>query len=81
VPLGLAISSVFPQGIIVIPSLTSVLLDKTQWETPHQFNPNHFLDAEGNFVKREAFLPFSTGTQRPRPHRGVLIDNYRLSFG
>ncbi|KAM9292163.1 uncharacterized protein RDI95_004276 [Morus bassanus] len=50
-----------PKGIIVIPSLTSVLLDKTQWETPHQFNPNHFLDAEGNFVKREAFLPFSTG--------------------
>ncbi|PKU36624.1 hypothetical protein llap_13073 [Limosa lapponica baueri] len=49
-----------PKGIIVIPSLTSVLLDKTQWETPHQFNPNHFLDAEGNFVKREAFLPFST---------------------
>ncbi|NXR27441.1 CP2W1 protein, partial [Cinclus mexicanus] len=50
-----------PQGIIVIPSLTSVLLDKTQWETPHQFNPNHFLDAEGNFVKKGAFLPFSTG--------------------
>uniref|UniRef100_A0A8C9ESS1 CP2W1 protein n=1 Tax=Pavo cristatus TaxID=9049 RepID=A0A8C9ESS1_PAVCR len=50
-----------PKGIIVIPSLTSVLLDKTQWETPHQFNPSHFLDAEGNFVKREAFLPFSTG--------------------
>ncbi|XP_025971917.2 cytochrome P450 2W1-like [Dromaius novaehollandiae] len=50
-----------PKGIIVIPSLTSVLLDKTQWETPYQFNPNHFLDAEGNFVKREAFLPFSTG--------------------
>ncbi|KAM6350619.1 LOW QUALITY PROTEIN: uncharacterized protein FN964_007599 [Alca torda] len=50
-----------PKGIIVIPSLTSVLLDKTQWETPHQFNPNHFLDAEGNFVKREAFLPFSIG--------------------
>ncbi|XP_010204285.2 cytochrome P450 2W1 [Colius striatus] len=50
-----------PKGIIVIPSLTSVLLDKTQWETPHQFNPNHFLDAEGNFVKKGAFLPFSTG--------------------
>lgn len=56
-----AFNILFFQGIIVIPSLTSVLLDKTQWETPHEFNPNHFLDAEGNFVKREAFLPFSTG--------------------
>jgi len=57
----LCLHVLFLQGIIVIPSLTSVLLDKTQWETPHQFNPNHFLDAEGNFVKREAFLPFSIG--------------------
>ncbi|KAL8175359.1 UNVERIFIED_CONTAM: hypothetical protein K2H54_020619 [Gekko kuhli] len=50
-----------PKGTTVIPSLTSVLLDKTQWETPNQFNPNHFLDADGNFVMKEAFLPFSTG--------------------
>lgn len=57
----LCLCVLFFQGIIVIPSLTSVLLDKTQWETPHQFNPNHFLDAEGNFVKKGAFLPFSTG--------------------
>ncbi|NXJ70206.1 CP2W1 protein, partial [Rostratula benghalensis] len=50
-----------PKGTMVIPLLTSVLLDKTQWETPDEFNPNHFLDADGNFVKRKAFLPFSAG--------------------
>ncbi|EOB00943.1 Cytochrome P450 2W1, partial [Anas platyrhynchos] len=50
-----------PKGTTVIPLLTSVLLDKTQWETPDEFNPNHFLDSEGNFVKQKAFLPFSTG--------------------
>ncbi|XP_070617501.1 cytochrome P450 2W1 [Erythrolamprus reginae] len=50
-----------PKGTPVFPSLTSSLYDETQWETPNRFNPNHFLDAEGNFVKKEAFLPFSIG--------------------
>ncbi|XP_074057381.1 cytochrome P450 2W1-like isoform X2 [Macrotis lagotis] len=51
----------FPKGTPVIPLLTSVLLDKTQWKTPNEFNPSHFLDADGNFVKKAAFLPFSIG--------------------
>ncbi|KAK1153163.1 cytochrome P450 2K1-like [Acipenser oxyrinchus oxyrinchus] len=50
-----------PKGTPVIPLLSSVLSDKTQWETPHQFNPNHFLDSQGKFVKRDAFMPFSAG--------------------
>ncbi|KAG8544362.1 hypothetical protein GDO81_022613 [Engystomops pustulosus] len=50
-----------PKGTTVIPLLTSVLYDKNHWETPFQFNPNHFLDAEGKFVKKEAFVPFSAG--------------------
>lgn len=51
------------QGTTVIPLLTSVLLDKTQWETPDEFNPNHFLGVDGNFIKKKAFLPFSTGNE------------------
>ncbi|OWK11116.1 hypothetical protein Celaphus_00007376 [Cervus elaphus hippelaphus] len=50
-----------PKGTPVLALLNSVLLDETQWETPRQFNPGHFLDADGRFVKRPAFLPFSAG--------------------
>ncbi|KAJ7402741.1 hypothetical protein BTVI_83781 [Pitangus sulphuratus] len=49
------------RGTIVIPNIGSVLYDPEEWETPRQFNPGHFLDKEGNFIPREAFLPFSAG--------------------
>ncbi|XP_042338508.1 cytochrome P450 2J4-like isoform X2 [Plectropomus leopardus] len=48
-----------PKGTTLMSNLTSVLFDKSEWETPDTFNPGHFLDAEGKFVKREALLPFS----------------------
>lgn len=46
---------------VVIPLLTSVLYDKSEWESPHIFNPSHFLDKDGKFTRRDAFLPFSAG--------------------
>ncbi|KAM4548390.1 cytochrome P450 2J2-like [Odontesthes bonariensis] len=50
-----------PKGTAVMPNLTSVLFDKSEWETPDTFNPEHFLDADGKLVRKEAFLPFSAG--------------------
>ncbi|KAM4689017.1 cytochrome P450 2D17-like [Discoglossus pictus] len=50
-----------PKGTTVITNLSSVLKDETVWEKPLQFYPEHFLDAEGKFVKREAFMAFSAG--------------------
>ncbi|XP_042360761.1 cytochrome P450 2K1-like [Plectropomus leopardus] len=54
------------KGTVVYPLLTSVLWDESEWETPHVFNPAHFLNKDGMFVKRDAFLPFSAG------HRACL---------
>ncbi|XP_013923262.1 PREDICTED: cytochrome P450 2K1-like isoform X2 [Thamnophis sirtalis] len=50
-----------PKGSYVIPLLSSVLHDESQWEKPYKFYPEHFLDSEGKFVKRDAFMPFSAG--------------------
>ncbi|XP_027140509.1 cytochrome P450 2K1-like [Larimichthys crocea] len=49
------------KGTPVLPIFYSVLLDKNEWEAPHTFNPSHFLDKDGKFIKRDAFMPFSAG--------------------
>ncbi|TDH00728.1 hypothetical protein EPR50_G00191590 [Perca flavescens] len=49
------------KGTTVYPLLTSVLYDESEWERPHSFYPAHFLDKDGKFVKRDAFMPFSAG--------------------
>uniref|UniRef100_A0A8C6Y2G2 Cytochrome P450 2K6-like n=1 Tax=Naja naja TaxID=35670 RepID=A0A8C6Y2G2_NAJNA len=50
-----------PKGTHVIPLLTSVLHDESQWEKPHEFYPEHFLNTEGKLIKRDVFMPFSAG--------------------
>ncbi|XP_073405322.1 cytochrome P450 2G1-like [Dendrobates tinctorius] len=50
-----------PKGTGVCALLCSVLEDPMYFATPGKFNPNHFLDSEGNFKRNEAFVPFSLG--------------------
>eukprot|EP00075_Anas_platyrhynchos_P000708 XP_005012266.1 cytochrome P450 2D17 [Anas platyrhynchos] len=50
-----------PKGTTVITNLSSVLKDESVWKKPNEFYPEHFLDVNGQFVKPEAFMPFSAG--------------------
>ncbi|XP_078522260.1 cytochrome P450 2J2-like [Lissotriton helveticus] len=49
------------KGSLVIANIYSSLYDPDYWEKPKQFHPGHFLDKEGNFIQKEAFIPFSAG--------------------
>ncbi|XP_067322192.1 cytochrome P450 2J2-like isoform X3 [Anolis sagrei] len=52
-----------PKGTAIIPNIRSVLLDPEHWESPKEFNPNHFLDQNGHFVAREEYLAFGAGAR------------------
>ena len=60
------------QGTMIIPMLHSVLREEKHWETPWSFNPQHFLDPDGNFKKNPAFLPFSAGNINRHLERSVV---------
>ncbi|XP_059829936.1 vitamin D 25-hydroxylase isoform X1 [Hypanus sabinus] len=50
-----------PKGTTVITNLYSVHFDEKYWNSPDLFCPERFLDKNGQFVKKEAFVPFSIG--------------------
>ncbi|XP_073442615.1 cytochrome P450 2C7-like isoform X2 [Dendrobates tinctorius] len=59
-----------PKGTHVMPSMTSILRDDKYFKKPDEFYLQHFLDSDGNFVKNEAFIPFSAG-MTSLPPRGI----------
>ncbi|XP_037660990.1 cytochrome P450 2C23-like [Choloepus didactylus] len=52
---------VIPKGTTILPLLSSVLFDCKEFPNPERFDPDHFLDKNGNFRKTEYFVPFSLG--------------------
>ncbi|XP_016119205.1 cytochrome P450 2B4-like, partial [Sinocyclocheilus grahami] len=40
---------------------TAIFSDKEHWKHPDAFNPENFLDENGNFFKPESFIAFSLG--------------------
>ena len=50
-----------PKGTQVIPLIHAVHMDPALWKDPEVFNPERFLNAEGQVVKPEYFIPFGVG--------------------
>ncbi|XP_078575696.1 cytochrome P450 2J2-like [Branchiostoma floridae x Branchiostoma japonicum] len=50
-----------PRGTMVHVNLWSVLRDPNLWAEPDQFKPERFLDNQGQYMKKDAFIPFSIG--------------------
>nr|DBA17015.1 TPA: hypothetical protein GDO54_002532 [Pyxicephalus adspersus] len=69
-PLGVAHSPIkdvqlngytIPKGTFIITDLSSVHYDESSWKYPYEFNPDHFLNKDGELIKTESFLPLSAG--------------------
>lgn len=59
---------------MVIQNLTSVLNEEGQWKFPcNEFHPENFLNDQGEFVKPEAFMPFSAGMRVQRVYVFYLL--------
>lgn len=50
-----------PADTIVIPNTYAIHMDPKEWRNPEEFDPNRFLNSEGQFVKHKSFMPFSIG--------------------
>lgn len=49
------------QGTTIFPALKSSLYHSKEFSNPQQFDPGHFLDANGAPRKTDFFIPFSVG--------------------
>lgn len=61
---------------MVIQNMKSVLTEEGQWKFPHEFNPENFLNEKGEFVKPEAFMPFSAGLTLLKAFLGIILCSF-----
>ncbi|ROT74255.1 Cytochrome P450 2J3 [Penaeus vannamei] len=58
-----------PKGVFAYlkPRMTQIIdcmMDPALWRNPNEFDPRNFLDAEGNFKRNEASMPFGSGKRQ-----------------
>ena len=52
---------VIPKGTMIVPLQWAVHMNPKVYEDPETFNPQRFLDEDGNFLAPLDFIPFQTG--------------------
>ena len=50
-----------PKGSVVLSNLWAVHHDPDVWDNPDEFKPTRFLDQDGKVIKKDEWMPFSTG--------------------
>ena len=50
-----------PKGTVIFPNLYHVVNDPSVFENPRLFNPNRFLDENGNFMRSDRMIVFGIG--------------------
>lgn len=52
---------VIPKGATIFGSLFHIMNDANHFENPHEFKPERFLNAKGEFVNDDRVIPFGIG--------------------
>ncbi|XP_071477324.1 cytochrome P450 2U1-like [Diadema antillarum] len=50
-----------PKGGVLFANIWQILRDKRYWDQPEEFKPERFLSRDGQLLKVDEFVPFSTG--------------------
>ena len=50
-----------PRHCLVFVNLYSLHMNEDHWENPKEFRPERWIGKDGKIIKKDAFLPFSTG--------------------
>lgn len=53
-----------PKDTMIIASFMPPLTDTKYFKNPHKFDPENFLDENGNILVPENFIPFALGKRR-----------------
>ncbi|XP_014676033.1 PREDICTED: cytochrome P450 2U1-like [Priapulus caudatus] len=57
-----------PKTCTVVANIWSVHHDEKEWPNPEVFNPDRWLDADGQLIQHKAFMPYSVGRRKCVAH-------------